>query len=411
MTPFSLRARWVLPVDQPPIEDGVVTIADGLILTVGKASSHDGPVEDLGDVALLPGFVNTHTHLEFSDHQTPLGPADQGLPAWIRSVIADRQRSTRDASAAIIAGLAESLTHGVTTIADIATSPSQYYYGVAPCPNLILLQEAIGFSTARTNSVFNDITNRLEVCATHGERSEDPGMAYGISPHAPYTVSLALVEKLVSLAAQEKLPIAMHLAESQEELQLLREGNGPFRELLEEKSMWDAGAIPANATPLDFLKRLSAAGHSLVVHGNYLNASELDYLSEHRGTMSVVFCPRTHRYFNHTKYPLEEMLAAGVRVVAGTDSRASNPDLSILAELRAMAQNYPSVAVSRLLAMGTLEAAMALGWQDRAGSITPGKYADLVALPCAAPSEPVEELLHSESRPARVWLHGELAVS
>ena len=417
MSPYSLRARWVLPVDQPPIENGVVTIADGLILSVepwGKrltTAGDLGTVDDLGDVALVPGFVNAHTHLEFSDHAIPLCPADQGLPAWIRSVIADRQRANRKVSSAIAEGLEESLNHGVTTIADIATSPRSHYQQAELRPNLLLLQEAIGFSPARTDSVFNDVVARIENCTPGENRASDACIACGISPHAPYTVNLNLLERLASLAAREKMPIAMHLAESPEELQLLREGTGPFRELLEQRSMWDTGAIPAGTNPQTYLKCLSAAEHSLVIHGNYLGSAEIEYLAQHRDNMSVVFCPRTHQYFGHPAYSLEEMLAAGVRVILGTDSRASNPDLSILAELRFLAERYPNIAGKQLLAMGTLDAARALGWQDSVGSLTPGKSADLAALPCSTSAESIAELLHSQSRPTQVWVCGQRVVS
>ncbi|MEQ8837184.1 MAG: amidohydrolase family protein, partial [Lacipirellulaceae bacterium] len=254
MKPLSLRARWVLPMDTPAIEDGMVTISGGKIVEVGRAAEFSGPCEDLGDVALIPGLVNAHTHLEFSDQQAPLGPADEGLPAWIRSVIADRQRGNRDAKAAIQKGLAESLEFGVTTVAEIATSPASYYYADSDIPNLLLLAEAIGFSHARADSVFqgleHQIAGYLEKC------NIDSGVAgVGVSPHAPYTVSLKLLDTLIELAVANRYPVAMHLAESEEELQLLRANDGPFQELLDERSMWDPEVIPLGTRPLDYLKR------------------------------------------------------------------------------------------------------------------------------------------------------------
>ncbi len=125
----------------------------------------------------------------------------------------------------------------------------------------------------------------------------------------------------------------MHLAESPEELRLLSHGDGPFRDLLADRSMWDESAIPAGTRPLDYLRMLAAAPKALVVHGNYLSAEELQFLATHAASMSLVYCPRTHGFFEHSPYPLRQALDLGVRVAIGTDSRASNPDLSLLAEL------------------------------------------------------------------------------
>src|SRR5262249_30721246 len=142
-------------------------------------------------------------------------------------------------------------------------------------------------------------------------------------------------------ARERDLPMAMHVAESRAELQLLRDGTGPFQELLEERSMWDPEAIPRGSKPLDYLQMLSEAPRSLAIHGNYLDDEELQFLGLHRDRMSLVFCPRTHAYFFHPPYPLGRAIAAGVRVALGTDSRASNPDLSLLAELRHVMQSHP----------------------------------------------------------------------
>jgi cytosine/adenosine deaminase-related metal-dependent hydrolase len=151
MTAYTLRARWVVPVDQPPIDGGYVTIAAGRIAAVGSRAPDAGSVEDLGDVALLPGLINAHTHLEFSDLAAPLGRPGMSLPAWIRMVIHERKRSNRDAARAVAAGLAESLAAGVTTIGDIVTAPAATPPG-EQTPTTLSFQESIGFSAQRVDS-------------------------------------------------------------------------------------------------------------------------------------------------------------------------------------------------------------------------------------------------------------------
>jgi cytosine/adenosine deaminase-related metal-dependent hydrolase len=217
-----------------------------------------------------------------------------------------------------------------------------------------------------------------------------------------------LVERLVAMARERGAPAAMHLAESPEELELIGQGTGPFRELLEARSMWDAEAIPRGWRPLDYLQLLAAAPRALVIHGNYLAADEIEYLGQRRETMSVAFCPRTHTFFDHPPYPLESMLAAGVRVALGTDSRASNPDLSLLNETRFAAKRFADVPADAWVRMATLEGARALGVDDVAGSLSVGKRADLVAMACGrSAGEPNGAIVDGDSAPVAVWVAGE----
>ena len=383
--PVTLRAKWILPVEGAPIEGGYVAIAGGRIAAIATTNPDLSPVDDLGDSILMPGLVNAHTHLEFSALERPLGAPGMTLPEWIRLVIGERKRGDSDAGAAIRAGLAESVAAGVTSIGEIATASASDYATAKPQAELMLFQEAIGFSAGRVESVAGDVERRLDAAA---------GLRAGISPHAPYTVHPLLLERLVRLAVDRRLPVAMHLAESREELQLLRDGDGPFRELLEERSMWDGSAIPRGSRPLDYLRALVEAPRALVVHGNYFDQEEIEFLGQRRERMSIAFCPRTHGYFRHEAYPLEAMLDAGVRVALGTDSRASNPDLDLLAEVRFAARRFPGVSPERWVRMATLDGAEALGLDKELGSLAPGKRTDLIAVACSGDCrDPVEHVI------------------
>ena len=391
---ISLRARWLIPGDCPPLANGVVTIADGKITSVDTHA--DGPVQDLGDVVLLPGLVNSHTHLEFSNLEAPLGQPGMSLPEWIRLVIASRGSKNRNPEQAIAAGLGESLRFGVTTIGEIATESAKQHE--EQLPQVTAFQEVIGFSAARCDSALVELTDRISNSSCRS----------GISPHAPYTVHPSLLDRLVELSSTEKIPVAMHLAESPEELELLNHGTGPFQQLLAERSMWDELAINKNTRPRDYLKVLARAPRSIVVHGNYLDAKEIEYLASQKKNMSVAYCPRTHTYFEHEPYPLSQMLESGVRVSLGTDSRASNPDLSLLAEMRHIAQHHQDISPAQIIRMGTLSGAEALGISPQTGSLTPGKWADFTAIHCDPNStDPLEDLLHSQHQPTCTWLRGQ----
>lgn len=387
------------PIDRSPIVGGVVTIEGDRIVEVGATAV--AQTTDLGSVALLPGLVNAHTHLEFSHLRKPLGRPGMSLVEWIRLIIAERGRSESAAGNDVAKGLQESIAHGVTTIGDIATSAVTPSPGGAECVSFF---EVIGFSRARAESAAAAVIDKLDHPANVGRR-------IGISPHAPYTVSPDLLQRLVAESQRRNLPVAMHLAESREELELLARGTGPFQELLDERSMWDADAIAPGTRPLDYLQQLAEAPRALVIHGNYLHEDELAFVAKHRQTMSLVYCPRTHAYFRHSPYPLKQALASRVRVALGTDSRASNPDLNLFAEMQYAMNAHAGIAPVDILRMGTLAGAEALGLDNEVGSLTTGKLANLIAIPISSsandsPDDLLGALLAAGTSPCGVWYHG-----
>jgi aminodeoxyfutalosine deaminase len=213
----------------------------------------------------------------------------------------------------------------------------------------------------------------------------------------------------VSLCAERHAPLAMHLAESREELDWLRTGGGPFAEFLGRLEGFDPSAFLPGRRPLDYLRLLAKAPRTLVIHGNYLDDEEIALLGARAARMTVVYCPRTHDWFAHDEYPLEKMLAAGVAVALGTDGRGSSPDLSLLAEMRFAARRHPAVGLDRILQMGTIVGARFLGWELHVGSLEPGKQADLaiVALPDRDAADPHELILKSEGPVAACYCRGE----
>jgi cytosine/adenosine deaminase-related metal-dependent hydrolase len=388
--PTALKARWVFPVSAPPIVDGVVTIAAGAIVAVGREAIGCVP-RDLGNVAIVPGLVNAHTHLEFSDVPRPLGRAKMAFPDWIRQVVEFRRGQSERGESPIRQGLQESLSAGTTTLGEIARPgwPVDAVTNSPLAPTVFL--EAIGLTPKIHHPKLAEARAHLEEGASAGH------WRAGLCPHAPYTVHPELFASLIALAVEKRAPIAFHLAESPQELELLSGGGGPFRELLVELGAWHSTAIPHGARPLDYLRLLAKSERTLVIHGNCLDNEEVDFVAAHSDRMSVVYCPRTHAYFGHARHPLPRLLAAGANVAVGTDSRASNPDLSILEEMRYIARHFPEIPPATVLELGTLRGARALGLDD-VGCIEPGKTANLaiVALPQREVGDPHELLFDSE---------------
>ena len=381
---MTLRARHLLPMGGGAIENGWLRIAGGRIVALGRREL-PGPVHDLGDAIILPGLVNAHTHLEFSDVETPL-PGDGGLPSWIGRVVQlRRDRPANDSAAARIcksieAGLRESAAAGVTAIGEIATAVLPAAYG-PDGPRVRVYREALGLAAAAVDAARSAATRDLD-------RLTAAGLAAGISPHAPYSVAARLGKTLLRSACRRRLPAAMHLAESAAEAELVTHGTGPFRTLLEELGAWQPAAPPTLLSAADWISQLAHGPRGIVVHGTFLGVNPGDEalarLARHRDRLCVAICPRTTRLLSGSLPPLARFRSAGIRVAIGTDSRASNPDLSVLAECQALvAGGLCSPAES--LQMATLHGAWALMMEKRSGLLAPGRPADLAILRPARP--------------------------
>jgi len=390
-TPITLRARHVLPIATDPIENGWVRIERSRISGVGSGQP-SGPVHDLGDAIILPGLVNAHTHLEFSDLDRPL-PAGGGLPAWIDRVVAMRRSraasGTDEAArlaAAVASGLEQSAAAGVTAIGEIATA-SHPVAGHAG-PLVRVFRETLGLSPVTVHAARSSLVRDLE-------RMNSEGTCTGISPHAPYSVAEPLGRQAVGEAVRRRLPVMMHLAESREEAELLATGGGAFRTLLEQLGAWQPDSPPRLLSVADWITLLAKAPRGVVVHGTFLpdDQAALSRLARHRERLCVVVCPRTTLALSGRLPPVEAFQAAGIRVAIGTDSRASNPDLSVLAECRALVDGGAASPVEAL-AMATQHGAWALSFERRCGTLSPGRFADLAILrPCSPHADPSEAVL------------------
>lgn len=388
----AIFAEWVFPVDQPPIRYGVVEIERAKIRDVREMSNREWREEKpIG--AIIPGLVNAHTHLEFSSLAQPLLPP---LPfaEWIRSVIAWRRARLQPMALSVAEGLKESGDAGTTTLGEIATSGWTAETFNETAPRTVLLRESIALDADAAAA-------ELIAAREYAERlisTQGPHVSYGFSPHAPYSVHPQLLEGLATLAETHAAPLAFHLAETREELELLRYGTGPLVELFRSSGFWREAAIPAGMRPLDYLKLLGRLPAVLIVHGNYLDEEEIACLSDHPG-MTAVYCPRTHAFFGHPPHPWLRMLERGVRVALGTDGRCSNPDLSLWREAQLLREKFPEVPPALLLQLATLNGAEALGLSKQTGTLTPGKSADLAVVRLAPgnDADPHARLLHSRS--------------
>jgi cytosine/adenosine deaminase-related metal-dependent hydrolase len=394
----TLTARYLFPVEGPPIPDGLLTIQEGRIASVGPAGSRRADL-DLGNVAITPGFANAHTHLELSAlNEAPEMPERENEVRWLRRVIDQRrERSETILRETVRENLDASVAAGTTLVADTTTAGLSWD-AVARAPvRGVVFAELIGLKRARG---FQTSEAAFEWLATVKPEAQVVACARpGLSPHAPYSTAGWLYHRAVSSG----LPLSTHLAEMPEELELLERRNGPLRAFLEDLGAWDDDWEPIGPRPADYVRRgdLRKADW-LIAHGTYFDPSDFWQLRPEAAPdgqrVAVAYCPRTHARFGHAPHPYRAMLEKGVIVCLGTDSLASSPSLSLLDEMRFLHRRDPSLTGPLLLTMATLFGAWALRAETTTGSLRPGKSADLavITLPDRDDPDPHALLLDSD---------------
>ena len=380
---WNLTARWVFPVAGPPLERGVVVI-DGEKIVAVEPQGRLTPDFDMGDAAILPGLVNAHTHLDLSGMRG-LAPPTPDFTQWLMQVISHRRlRTPQQVQEDVRTGLAESLRFGTTLLGDISGDGGSWDALTDTPLRAVVFREILGLSKDRAAGAWERLDDWLT------SRTASPTCRPGASPHAPYSVR----SPLFLAASTRGVPVAVHLAESAAEQELLQLRGGPFVPFLRDLGVFDPAGLAEDTNHV--LRLLNGQAPTLLVHGNFLGPT-----AAIPANASIVYCPRTHAAFGHPRHPFREFLARGVRVAIGTDSLASNPDLDVLAEIRFLHQLYPDVPGELLLRMATLSGAEALGWADETGSLAPGKSADLVVVPLSNRDEEPHRLLLDSDFPSR----------
>lgn len=386
----TYTARWIFPVESAPIEGGVVTVQEGLIAHVGLPDGRAIDV-DYGDAAILPGFVNAHTHLELSALEGDAPGVVEDQVEWLGRVIRQRgDGGIAGLSANVSTNLRAAIAAGTTALADTTTAGLSWPALAAAPIRSVVFAEVIGLRPARGEQTLAEALGWLgSVEATAQTRP-------GLSPHAPYSTAGGVYARAAAIG----VPLSTHLAELPEELELLRTRGGRLRGFLEALGAWDEGWEAAGATSGEYLFRSSMAGADvLVAHGTYLDPSIFALLRPEGGPrLAVAYCPRTTARFGHGPHPYRALRAAGAVVCLGTDSLASTSTLSILDEARDLRRRDPGLPGAALLRMATLDGAWALRLDDVAGSLRVGKSADMavVALPGRDAADPHALVLESD---------------
>lgn len=299
---------------------------------------------------------------------------------------------------AITLGVEQCRRFGVTTVGDISR---QIHLSRPLLRNAKLRVVSFGeiMAMAQRRSLLEE---RIALATDTSQTTERLGV--GLTPHSPYSVEVSAYRRCVEVAKELQLPLATHLAETAHEADFLAQHVGPLKDLWDAWLIWDDQVPTFAGGPIRMAKSVGLLDYpSLLAHVNYCDDEEMNLLAASQ--VSVIYCPRTHAYFGHPPHRWREMLAQGINVAAGTDSCASSPNLNLVDDLRLLHKLAPDLQPEEIWQMGTIRGAKALSMQNQVGSLTPEKFADIVAFTVHSES-PLREVLTDPRPPHATWFDG-----
>lgn len=378
------RARTVLPITRPPIEDGAVVVFAKKIQAVVpwrqlKHKVHS-KVFDLGEVALLPGLINAHCHLDYTGMAGELSPPKM-FTDWIAQIAAAKAAwSYFDYASSWLNGAHMLLKSGTTTVADVEAMPDLLpeVWEATPLRVFSFLEMTGVRARRHPQQVLRDAIETI------GGLKHTRNRAW-LSPHAPYSTQPELLRLTAKTLRKRNWRATIHVAESEQEFEMFMHARGNMHDWLKrnERDNSDCG----RGSPVAHLARQKLLGENVIaVHANCLARGDAALLGKTK--THVVHCPRSHAYFQHPQFPYGRLSKSGINICLGTDSLAttrkagrSNPELSLFAEMRSFARKEPNLAPAEVLRMVTINGAHALGLGGRLGELSGNSFADLIVVP------------------------------
>ena len=409
-----LRAKTILPVTAPPIEDGAVFIDGNKIRSITRWNDlrpqQREKVLDLGEVILLPGLVNAHCHLDYTDMAGEL-PPPKTFTNWIAAITAHKAAwSYSDYARSWLHGAHQLLKTGTTTVADIECMPDLLpeVWDATPL-RIFSFLEMTGIKARRAPKEI--LHEAVETIAT----LRHPRHRATLSPHATYSTLPELLRLTARTAQKRKWRVSIHVAESVQEFEMFAHARDEMHNWLKRngRDNSDCGL----GSPVAHLARNKLLGENvLAIHVNCLARGDATLLAKNK--THVVHCPRSHDYFKHPSFERERLANAGVNLCLGTDSLATvrkagkeKPELDMLTEMRALADKDKNISAEEILRMATVNGARALGLAKKIGELSPGASADLIVIPYSAqPANIYETVLAHSGNVTASMIEGRWAI-
>lgn len=327
-------ARWIVPVSAPPIENGAVAVEGARIVGVGglreiAARFPEFRVENLGEAIILPGLINTHTHLELTAMRGYLEKEETDFFAWLRKLTRARLEllTPDDLQVSATWGACEAVRAGITCVGDASDSAMTSMQALREVGMRgVVYQESFGPDPKLVAENFSKLEEKVQRL----REFENELLRVGVSPHAPYSVCGPQLELIAEFAIDGRLPLMMHAAESEAEDLFVREGCGTFAEGLARRS------IEWNAPRMSTIAYLNQVGilrtRPLLAHCIRVDGADIEMIQETGST--IAHCPKSNAKLGHGRAPFAKFIEAGIAVGLGSDSVASNNTCDILEEAR-----------------------------------------------------------------------------
>lgn len=382
-----LTADYVLPIASEPIRDGAVVIEGSTIIDVGPGVAMlerfpEAEVNAFGEAAILPGFVNCHSHLEVTAMRGALDGVEHDFRSWLLKLNDLRAAMSDDAiEEAAIRGAREGARAGVTCFGDIGRNGRAGLNGLkrAGLRGIVFQETEFSPDNRTAERDLSDLVKKFELLRA----DETELVRVGLSPHSPYTVGSRLFEMIAQMSIIDRIPITIHAAESANETELMMHGTGFFTEVYEK---FDVEWQSPHCTTIEYLERLGVlSARPLLAH--CVEVSDRDISRIAANGAKIAHCPKSNAKFGHGYAPFEKFADAGIAVGLGSDSVASNNVCDMLEEARfaaLSARNRPDskrfVGAREVLRASTLGGAQALGMEDIVGTLRSGKQADIAVV-------------------------------
>ena len=369
-------ADWVFPISSEPIQNGVVITDDeGKILAVERREQHDPASLDILRGILAPGFVNTHCHLELS-HMKGKVDTGTGLIPFITNVVTKRNAEAEVIAEAIEQAEAEMLAGGIVALGDISNAPDTFAVKAKGRMRYYTFVELFDFlQEADAEKKFAEwlpVYEQLEIA---------PGSARVLVPHAPYSVSKTLFQKINAFNEKSGVTISIHNQETPPESELFEKGSGAFYDFYGKFGISLEQFRPTGLPSILYaLENLNPANRTLFVHNTLTTKADIEAAHDWSPHVFWATCPNANLYIENRLPDYQAFLDTNARMTIGTDSLTSNWQLSILEEMKAIARYQSYVPFETMLRWATLNGAQALGFDDTLGSLEAGKMPGLVLL-------------------------------
>lgn len=376
-----ITADLVFPISSAPLHNGVVVVRpDGRLADVLPADSvhlPDATQVERHEGVLCPGFVNAHCHLELSHMQGVL-PEGTGLQGFIGGVVSQRQADPDFIEAAMARADAAMWQAGIQAVGDICNTSDTIAVKRSSRIRYHSFIELLGITPDRAELVME--RGRW----LRGEFRE-AGLAATIVPHAPYSVSAPLFRLLSS----EGEAVSMHSQETESENGMFITGEGALFEKLRTLGIPMDSFRPSGQSSLrTVLPLLDGCGSIILVHNTFTTADEMRWAMARHPRLHWCTCPLANLYIEGRIPAVDAWLRSGAQVCIGTDSLASNHQLSILEEMKLLARYCPAIPLEELLRMATVNGAKALGMEKETGTLEVSKMPGLLLLKDVVPERP-----------------------